>query len=445
MKRTLVIPGILTVAVLLSVAGCEKRKAGKPRLGEVERLPRVETVMLGKPARLEVVRSYTATIESMEKADLCAMVKGYVKYMPLDLDIGRFARKDELLFSLYVPDLVADFDNKKSLVEQSEKAEALAIQAVNVAEAEKKETQAFLLRFEADLEFRRAQYSRINKLVQGDTLSKQQVDEAKLQFDAANAALAAAKAQVFTKETRLQAALSERNLAAARVKAARTEEGKADVQVKFASIHAPFDGIITKRWVDTGATLKDPGTPLFTFMRTDKVRVILDIPERDVPYLRAGPNGNTVRLMIPALREAVGNDTFSGAVTLMSSALDPVTRTMRTEVHLDNKVGDKTGILRPQMSGTAHVTLAARDALTVPSSALVRAGDKLEIYIVADPVGDPAKGTVKRVEVQTGLDDGLRVEIRGDNLTGRELVISRGAGVLRIGDQVIAIPSRPGD
>src|ERR1041385_322856 len=100
MRRTIVILGMLIIAILLPVSGCEKRKAGKPRLGEVERLPRVETVVLGKPAKLEVVRSYTATIESMEKADLCVMVKGLVKYMPPDLDIGRFAKKDELLFSL---------------------------------------------------------------------------------------------------------------------------------------------------------------------------------------------------------------------------------------------------------------------------------------------------------------------------------------------------------
>lgn len=441
MRRTFVILAMLIIAVFVPVSGCEKRKAGKPRLGEVERLPRVETVVLGKPAKLEIVRSYTATIESMEKADLCVMVKGFVKYMPPDLDIGRFAKKDEPLFSLYVPDLHADYENKKSLVEQFEKAEALAVQAVQVAEAEKKETEVIVLRYEADLAFRRAQLERIGKLVQGDTLSRQQADEAKLQYDAASAALAAAKAQVFTKETRFQAATKERHLAASRVKAARTDESKADVQVKFASIHAPFDGIITKRWVDTGATIKDPGTPVFTFMRTDKVRVILDIPERDVPYLRAGPNGNAVRLTVPALREAFGADTFLGAITRMSSALDPVTRTMRTEIHLENKLGDKTGILRPQMSGTAYVTLAARDALTVPSSALVRTGDKLEIYLVADPIGDPARGTVKRVEVQTGLDDGLRVEIRSDNLTGRELVIAKGAGVLRAGDQVLAVPT----
>jgi multidrug efflux pump subunit AcrA (membrane-fusion protein) len=91
------------------------------------------------------------------------------------------------------------------------------------------------------------------------------------------------------------------------------------------------------------------------------------------------------------------------------------------------------------------VTLAAREAFSVPSSALVRTGSKMEIYVVADPTGEPAKGTVKRLEVQTGLDTGLRVEIKGDILTGRELVIVRGAGVLRPGDQVIAIPMRPAE
>jgi HlyD family secretion protein len=373
--------------------------------------------------------------------------------LPADLDIGKTARQGELLFSLYVPDLVADRANKRALVEQSEKAEALALQAIDVAKAEIKEAQTLILRYEADVDFRRAQHTRIGTLAQGDTVSKQQVDEAKLQLDAARAASAAAQAQVATKQSRLQAAEKDQQLAASRVKAARTEEAKADVQVEFASVRAPFNGVITKRWVDTGTTVKDPGMPLFTFMRTDKVRVILDIPERDVPYLRADPLGNRVQFQVPALKEAVGTDRFSGTITLLSAALDPVTRTLRAEMHLDNPplvplgkpeekgAGAKPGILKPQMTGTALVTLAMRDALTVPSSALVRTGNKMEIYIVADPVGDPAKGTVKRLEVQTGLDDGLRVEIRNDNLTGRELVIVKGAGVLRPGDQVIAVPA----
>lgn len=428
----------IILASLTNTSGCSKRKTAKPHLGEVERLPRLETVVLGKPSKLEVIRSYTATIDALEKAEICAMVKGYLKDVPLHLDIGYAVKQGKPLLTLDVPDLVADLDNKKALVEQSEKAGALAAQMVAVAEAEIKESQAVLLRSEGEVDFRKAQHTRISRLAQGDTLSQQQVEEAKLQLAGAQAALFAAQAQVVTKQSRLQAALKEQQLSAARGKVTRSELARTQVQVDFAELRVPFDGIITKRWVDSGTTVKDAGMPLFTIMRTDKVRVILDIPERDVPFFRAGSDANKVELQIPALKEIGGADKIQGTITRMASALDPVTRTMRAEIHLENKLG----LLKPQMTGTAHVTLAVREALTVPASALVRAGNKTEIYLVTDVAGDPPRGTVKRIEVQVGIDDGLRVEIRSEALTGRELVIVKGAGVLRPGDQVIAVPVR---
>src|SRR5262249_29977277 len=132
-------------------------------------------------------------------------------------------------------------------------------------------------------------------------------------------------------------------------------------------------------------------------------------------------------------------------VTTTSASLDPVTRTMRTEIHLDNKAGDKAGYLKPQMSGTAKVVLAERKAMTVPSSALVRSGSRMEIYVVGDATGDPLRGVVKRMEVQLGLDDGVYTEIRSERLTGRELVIRRGAGVVRPDEEAIAVPFRAGE
>ncbi len=431
----------IILAIVATTSGCSKRKTAKPHLGEVERFPRLETVVLGKASKLEVVRSYTGTVDALEKAEICAMVKGQIKEVPLYLDIGHAVKKGEPLLTLDVPDLIADRENKKALLEQSEKAEASAVQAIAVAESDIKETQAQLLRWEGDVEFRKAQHLRIGRLAQGDTLSQQQVEEAKLQLAAAQGALSAAQAQVATKQSRMQAALKEQQLAVARVKCARTDMERAKVQVDFADLRAPFDGIITKRWVDSGATVKDAGMPLFTIMRTDIVRVILDIPERDVPFLRTGPEANKVELQIPALKDIGGAEKIQGPLTRMASALDPVTRTMRAEIHVENRAG----LLKPQMTGTALVTLAVREAFTVPASALVRTGNKAEICLVTDVADDPPRGTVKRVEVQIGIDDGLRVEIKSEALTGRELVILRGAGVLRPGDRVIAVPARTAD
>ncbi len=137
------------IALFLSsilVVGCGKGRAEKPHMGEVERLPRLETVVMGNPRRLEVVHSYTATLEAYERADLCAMVRGYLKSVPPDLDIGRPVKKNEALLALSVPDLLAERDNKRALVELAKNTQALAQVAVHVAEAEVKEMQAMLQR-----------------------------------------------------------------------------------------------------------------------------------------------------------------------------------------------------------------------------------------------------------------------------------------------------------
>src|SRR5205807_3627522 len=97
--------------------------------------------------------------------------------------------------------------------------------------------------------------------------------------------------------------------------------------------------------------------------------------------------------------------------------------------------------LRPGMYGKATVLLEERyDVLTVPSTALVRRGDKVELFYVAEASGEPRRGIVRRVAVDLGLDDGRRVEIRGD-LNGKDLIIAKGNGVQREGDTVIAVPA----
>ncbi len=445
--RTIITSITVLVLSLSAASGCGKGQRDKPKLGEVERLPRLETVrpQLHAAANpLKVVRTYTATVEAFEKADLCSQVRGYVKVVPPTTDIGQAVAKDQPLLTLDIPDILADRDNKKALLEQNEKLLGLSVQAIEVAAAEVKESQAMVQRYEAEAEYRRLQHERISQLAQNNTVSKQQAEESLLHWHASRAALAAALAQVVTKQARLQAARQEQHVAQARVEVARAELARLQVQVDFAIIRAPFNGVITKRWVDTGATVKDAAMPLLTVMRTDKVRVLLDIPERDVPYIAANGQGNRVELHMPALENSSKFSRLQGTITLAAAALDPITRTMRTEMHLNNNSGGETNSLKPQMTGTATVILAERQAVTVPSSALVRTGHKLEIFIVADVTGDPPRGIVKRLEVQLGLDDGQRVEIRHGRLSGQELVIVKGAGVIRPGEEAIAIPVRPG-
>jgi RND family efflux transporter MFP subunit len=437
-------PLVLLLPVLLTAAaGCGVHHPAPPRLGEVDRLPRLET-RLPERTTLVVKAEYTATVEALEKAELCAQVRGTVKAIAPDVDIGRPVKEGEVLISLDIPDVVAERESKKALLEQARNLQEQAVQARRVADQEVKESQASEKRYQADREYRELQFQRLAKLVKDQTVQPQLAEEAQLQFNSAQAALKASQAQVQTKMAKLLAAEVEMKVAESRIKVAQAEVERLDALVGFATIRAPFDGVITKRWVDRGATVKDAAMALLTVMRTDEMRVILDIPERDVPHVRAAGKpspeepGNEVTLRLPALQDAVAGGVFKGRVTRTASALDPTTRTMRTEVHLDNK----SGYLRPQMTGTATMVLGERDSvLVVPSSALVREGDKVDVYYIADAQGEPRRGRVQRAEVDLGLDDGKRVEIRS-GLKGQELVITHGNGVVRVGDAAIAVTAR---
>lgn len=441
------------LVAILAVVGCGLKEP-KPRPNEIERLPRVEVV---RPIRTNLERriEISATVEPMEKVELCARVPGVVDQLADDMDIGRVVKgprdgmPGEKILALAVPDLEAQKKHKEALLEQARKqkvqaAEARAVGGREVVEAEKMEK-----RYAAEHEFAKFQHERVVQLARSNAVQPERVQETGKQLDAALAAWDVAQAQIETRKAKLKALDADIDTAQAKIAVAEAEVQNLAVLVGYATITAPFDGIITKRWVDRGATIKDAGAPLLTVMRSDSVRVLLDIPEKDVPLVNAleeRPNpdndGDPVTLRISALSEVVPNGEFSGRIRRMAQALDPNTRTMRAEVHLKNPDGH----LRPGMFGRASILLEKRyNVLTLPASALVRRAGRSEVYYVANVDSDPPRGVVKRAEVELGLDDGQTVEIKlrpEAGLSGDELILAKGNGVVRVGDQVVPVPRK---
>ena len=111
--------------------------------------------------------------------------------------------------------------------------------------------------------------------------------------------------------------------------------------------------------------------------------------------------------------------------TRFAGALEPKTRTVRTESDFPNR----EGVLRPGMYGQATLLLEKRGSvLTVPPGALLLEGGKTYVFTVVD-------GKAKRVPVRTGFDDGIRVEIT-EGLTGNEPVIVTGKSAVQDGAPV---------
>jgi RND family efflux transporter MFP subunit len=181
---------------------------------------------------------------------------------------------------------------------------------------------------------------------------------------------------------------------------------KANVQytksmLKYARVTAPFDGIITKRYVDPGAYIPMPNaadTPqaaaIVNLTDFKTLRLQVAVPETEATHIEVGQPIRWTTDSYPAQH-------FDGTVTRAYWALDKATKTMLTETQMANP-GMK---LRPGMLVNARIGVEKKDhALLLPVEAVVREKTRSFAFIISD-------GKVKKVPIETGFSDDTNVEI----------------------------------
>ena len=234
---------------------------------------------------------------------------------------------------------------------------------------------------------------------------------------------------------------------------AKASEGELETMVGYTSIIAPFDGVITGRFADPGALIRagggdfgisgsgvvvspsategagghlTGGGPLLSEARIDKLRVYIYVPEREAAYVKVGqPATLTLR--------AFPGKTFPVQVTRFASSLDLATRTMLTELDIENP----NHRLYPRMYADVTLTLVQHpNAIEVPHSAVYGLGQPSSwVYSVAD-------GKIRKVVVTTGITDGVNVEITS-GLDGNEMVVSTPNPSLAEGEPVRTLDETP--
>jgi RND family efflux transporter MFP subunit len=200
---------------------------------------------------------------------------------------------------------------------------------------------------------------------------------------------------------------------------------RAETLLGFCHITAPFSGVITRRSVDAGAFIPAAtsgsaaqNAAVVTLMDFDKVRVQVAVPEPEVPLIKKG-------LPVKVLVEELPGRAFEGSVTRFSQALDDASKTMLTEIDLENPKRE----LRPGMFATVKLGVEKHsDALLVPVEAVVFEKSGTSIFTIAD-------GKAKKIPVKTGFNDGTSVEIL-DGLAPNVSVIMVGKLVLNNGQSV---------
>jgi len=449
----------ILAAVLLSAAtGCADAEWGSGRIGgtlapgagepvTATREAAAATVSAVVPERRTIRRACTqpGQVEPYEVTELHAKLSGFVKRV--GVDIGDRVREGDLLVELSLPELEAERMQKTAAVEQAEaelkQAESqrkVAIADRESAVAKVTAAKAATARADADVERRRSELARVEKLVEEGAVTEALADEsrsllasAKATRDEIDAQVRFSESEVVQAEAGIEKAASDVEAARSRVEVAKADRVRTEAMLAYSRITAPFDGVVTSRRVHPGHLTGSGGIdePLVTVAKTDRLRVVVAVPEIDAAHIDVG---DPVEIRL----QAVAGVVVEAAITRLSNSLSPQTRTLRAEIDLDAvqpAAGRKeTLTLRPGLYATTTIVAEEHaDAIVIPRTAVVKDDAGSSVFVIEGDV-------VRRRKVKTGLEEGPLVEIV-EGLADSDRVVAAGAGSLADGQKVrVAAP-----
>ncbi len=330
-----------------------------------------------------------------QNVELHAKVAGYIKN--IYVDIGDHVHTGEVLAVLEIPELVAQVDEAKASVHQAEEEIQRAQSMVYRAEADNVALHANAVRL---VNTDKARPGLIAQQELDDATAKDRSSQA--QVDAAKSALAAAGQQLEVAKANQQhyAALN-----------------------NYANIVAPYDGVVTWRFSDTGSlvqagTSNTSGLPVVTVAQVNVLRLRIPVPESLAATVRIGDSADA--------HVQATNEHFTGKVTRFTNALDPATRTMQVEIDVPNP----NYHLQPGMYAEVNLLANSRsDALTIPVTSILRSGNKTTVLVV------DSQDRVQVRQVELGVESPNRAEVLSGLKEG-ERVIAGNLGSYQAGEVV---------
>jgi RND family efflux transporter MFP subunit len=374
---------MLLPVMSLAAAGCST-----PMRATADRPVAPVPVEVTQPTRSSIVRGIeiVATLEPWEEVVLYAKVSGYLK--TIHVDRGDRVRQGDLLAVLDIPEMQDEY---------------------NQLEAQQRQAEAEVEKAKAEIRLQEVTANRLDEIraEEPGATTQQEVDLAVEKVKVAQAALTAAEAHVG---------------------AIQADRERVGTMLAYGKIIAPFGGTVTERYVDPGALVtagtQSKPSAILKLVNASVLRVMVDVPETEVANIQ---EQRSARLRVDAYP---GRD-FEGKVSRFSRALDPMTRTMRTEI----LVANPDGVLTPGMFGRVSLDLETREnVLTLAPTSIHFEKDKSYVFLAEG-------GVAHRVGVVCGADDGNSVEIVS-GLTGRESVIAKASETLADGAPITVL--RPG-
>jgi RND family efflux transporter MFP subunit len=365
-RRLFALGGFALLVVGLSLGGWGKYSLNQQVTATTRRahdfVPslRVATVV-ANPATVPV--NLPGTTAAFASANIYARATGYIAKR--NVDIGDRVKVGDVLADLAVPEVDDQISQNEATLDQLNSA---------------------LQQSQAKKDLAQVTWDRDAPLVQKGWVTQQQGDTDRLNLEASVASVAVARANVASQQNLLKVLRQNRT---------------------YASVVAPFDGVITQRNVDVGSLVQGnaaSGTFMFEIMQQDVIRVSVYVPQ-DAAFGVAP--GVDVIVRVPELPDRA----FPGKVTRIADALQSGSRTLLTEIDIPNP----DGALRTGIYCTVELHIPRKTpSLLVPADAIIFNRNGMQAAVVSNGKTEIRKLGVKRdlgtqVEVDSGVTAGDRV------------------------------------
>jgi RND family efflux transporter MFP subunit len=397
-KRLFATAAICLVAALLLFFYLHGRHQGDVAAAVSSPTVSVATARIGYIASQLTV---AGIFQPFQEIDVHGKVSGYIRR--IYVDIGDRVRQGQTLAVLEVPELTAEVAGAQAGIAQ---------------------TQQNIIRLQNEVTMEQASYAAVHanytRLKQASDqqpglVAAQELDDAlardktaAAQIDAAKSAVAAAQGQLGV---------------------AKAEDLRVSSMEQYATITAPYNGVVTMRYADTGSlipagTAEGLNQAVVRLAQSDVLRLRMPIPERDVPDVQIGS-------VVTVHVQATGQQ-FPATVVRFTRDVSNSTRTMLTEVDVKNP--DLT--LTPGMYATVTFNLEEKKAaLLVPASAVIQ-GDQPSVMLV------DGNNRVEKREVVLGIAGSNSQEIASGLQSGDRVIVG-GVSTLQPGEVVRAQAAPP--
>ncbi len=369
-----------TLSATLWIASCHSGNAPSDASAATVPSARVAVAQRGD---ISHVLTLAGQFQPYQEVDVHPKVSGYMR--KINVDIGDIVHQGETLAILEVPELQAQLQQTVFELKQSQEEITRAQHEVKSAEA-----LSYALHAQSD-RLRQAAATRPGLIAQQELDDAQAKDlNSQAQVDAAKAALAAAQQHA---------------------EAARADNQRVQALESYTTVTAPIAGVVVWRYADTGAliqggtTSNDSTLPIVRISQSTLLRLRVPVPEDDVRFVH---EGDVLQVRVDAI-----NRSFTGKVVRFTRNVNFETRSMETEVDVENK---NLSIAPGMYANTALQLAHDHNVVTIPIEALVlNAQQQPTIYTLDSSNHVHIRGVQvglegsKLAEITSGLEAGDRV------------------------------------